>query len=133
MSAYTILLIIALPLGIASFAFGSWGGRKWAYYMSYVLLVLCVVALIISMAAYFGKLMNEDTVAERRAWREMVERGEIEVYDDCGHLTLEAAQYNLEIAKMHNSIRRYGRWSTWYGTEAELLTPITREESSNGR
>lgn len=133
MNTYTILLIIALPLGIASYALGSWGGRKWAYYTACVLLVLCLVALIISMAACFGTLMNEDTVAERRAWREMVERGEIEVYDDCGHLTTDAAQYNIEIAKMQDSIRRYGRWSMWYGTGAELLTPITREEQSNGR
>lgn len=129
MSAYTILLIIALSIGIASFAFGSWGGRKWAYYTACVLLVLCLVALIISMAACFGKLMNEDTVAERRAWREMVERGEIEVYDDCGHITTDAAQYNIEIAKMQHSIRNYGRWSTWYGTGAEDLKPITKEDN----
>lgn len=127
MSAYAIALIIVLPLGIASFAFGSWGGRKWAYYMSCVLLVLCVVALIIIMAAYFGKLMNEDTVVERRAWREMVERGEIEVFDDCGHLTRDAVQYNIEIAKMQDSISKYGRWSAWYGMGAEELMPIAKK------
>jgi hypothetical protein len=128
MSAYTILLILTLLVGTASGVWGILVGKKWVQTTTCVLLVLCLIAVLISAAACFGTLMNEDIVVERRAWREMVERGEIEVYDDCGHLTLEAARYNVEIAKIHNSIRRYGRWSTWYGTGAELLMPITKED-----
>jgi hypothetical protein len=128
MSAYTILLIIALPLGIASGVLGIWVEKKWVKNTSFVLFVLFCIALVLGSFEHFGMLMNEDIVAERRAWREMVERGEIEVYDDCGHLTADAVNYNIEVDKIHHSIKKYGRWSTWYGTGAEDLKPITKED-----
>ena len=128
MSAYTILILIASPLGFVSAIVAFNAKKKWLNCPFTIILAFCIAAVCIFGFAQFGTLMNEDIVAERRAWREMVERGEIEVYDDCGHLTTDAAQYNIEIAKMHNSIRNYGRWSTWYGTGAEDLKPITKED-----
>ena len=56
-----------------------------------------------------------------------MENGEIEVYDDVGHLTWEAQDYNIEVALMQDGIARFGRWSQYYGTGAESLMPITRE------
>lgn len=127
MSAYIILLTIALLLGIVCFVSGIWVGKQWVQYTLIAIFIVCLLLVIFCGFAFFAMSMNEDIVVERRTYREMVGRGEIDVYDDLGHINRDAAKYNIEIAKMQKSIRKYGCWSVWYGTGADELTPITKE------
>ncbi len=127
MSAYTILMLIASPLGLVSAVVAFEAKKKWVNHTFVAILAFCIAVLIVCGFAKLAMSQNDDIVAERRAYREMVGRCEIDVYDDLGHINRDAAQYNIEISKIQNSIRRYGRWSTWYGTGAEDLTPITKE------
>ena len=126
MSAYTILLIVSITLGVASFLCAILARNGFVKYTAASILAVCTIAILTCAIAFSAMSFNEDEIVEKRAWREMVERGEIDVYDDCGHLTSEAINYNIVIDKIHYSLKKYGRWSLWHGMGAEELMPITK-------
>ncbi len=128
MNAYEILAIVLAALLIPIGIYAIWGKEcalKTVVRCAAVAIFICVVLLCFGVLAGSN---NDDYVVELRVWRQMVENGEIEVFDDVGHLTWEAQEYNIEIAVMQDDIARCGRWSQYYGTGAETLLPITKED-----
>lgn len=130
MSAYEILEIIMLALLLPIGIYAIWGRENRARDATRVIAVVLLICLAIGLIGLFGMSFNKDRVVELRVWRQMVAAGEFEVYDDVGHLTYEATEYNIEVALMQEGIKKHGRWSQYYGTGAETLLPITKEDKN---
>lgn len=127
MSAYIILMAIASAIGIASIVCVNCVRKQWVKSTATAILACCILTFFFCFLARFSMSLNEDVVVEMLAWRKMVENCEIEVYDDCGHLTTDAINYNIKIDEIHYSLNKYGRWSQWYVIGAEELEPITKK------